>query len=685
MNTADKFSTPGGNFITGFRRNNIDNSMEQNNLKIGLIQTDAAGDPDFNLQKTLALAEEALLKGAKIICLQELFRLPYFPQSENCDPEKYSETIPGVSTDAFSKLAEKYHAVIIVPLFEKAGDGKFFNSAVLINADGTLMPAYHKVHVPYDPLFYEKNYFFPGDSYRVYETAYAKIGVLICYDQWFPEPARIETLMGADIIFYPTAIGNFSEFSENNTETAEGDWKSAWVTVQRGHAVSNSVYIAAVNRTGKEDGIEFWGNSFVCDPFGNLIAQAGDKEQILIADIDFSKNTDVREGWGFLRNRRPETYSIMSEPVEFSHLKNGYICPPKNRQNTPVKLGYHMPAEWEKHDAVWLSWPCSDETFYDIESVEKAYSQIIREISASENVKLLVLDDYERERIRGILQEAGADLKNTEFIVSGYADVWFRDYGPVFVVNREKEALAIVDWIFNAWGGKYEELKPDNYIPSFIGEKLNMEVFSPGIVLEGGSIDVNGKGALLTTKQCLLNENRNPHLSKEEIEEYLSEYLGADNIIWLNRGICGDDTDGHIDDVARFVNEDTVICAIEDDINDENYEALKENYEILLNSFIKDENGGNKALKIITVPMPGRIDSEISLPASYTNFYIGNSFLLVPVFGTKNDNTALEILRGIFKTRKVIGIDCKAMVYGLGTIHCISQQQPSPKAFSVRQ
>jgi agmatine deiminase len=200
-----------------------------------------------------------------------------------------------------------------------------------------------------------------------------------------------------------------------------------------------------------------------------------------------------------------------------------------------------------------------------------------------------------------------------------------------------------------------------------------MEVFSPGIVLEGGSVDVNGCGTLLTTKQCLLNKNRNPQLSKEEIEEYLDEYLGAENVIWLNQGIEGDDTDGHIDDIARFVNKNTVICALEEDPDNENYKILRENFEILKNS--TDEN--KNPLNVITVPMPGRIDPEISLPASYTNFYIGNRVVLVPVFGTKNDKRALEIIKKAFPDRTVAGINCRRMVYGLGTIHCISQQQPS--------
>ncbi|MBN2733270.1 MAG: agmatine deiminase family protein [Methanomicrobiaceae archaeon] len=644
--------------------------MVQHKIKIGLIQTGVSEDLQYNLKKTLSLAEEAIDKGAKIICLQELFRLPYFPQYENADAEIYAETLSGESAQAFSELAKKHHVVIIVPVFEKTDEGKFYNSAIVIDTDGTVMPAYHKVHIPYDPLFYEKNYFYPGDSYRVYDTTFGKLGVLICYDQWFSEAARATALMGAEIIFYPTAIGRISGLDD----PTEGDWKSAWTTVQQGHAISNSVFVAAVNRTGTEGDIEFWGGSFVCDPFGNIIAEAGETEEILVAETDLSLNRDIREGWGFMRNRRPETYGILTKNVDVTHLSEGYICPPKSRPNTPKKEGFFMPAEWEHHDAVWLSWPDCGETFFDLLAVEQSYTEIISEISVSENVRLLVRNESTRERVLELLIKSGADLKKVSFFIYDYADLWFRDYGPVFVVNREKRQVASVDWIFNAWGDKYEELKEDTGIPSFISKIQGMRSFGPGIVLEGGSIDVNGSGTLLTTKQCLLNKNRNPHLSKEEIEEYLSEYLGAENAIWLDFGIEGDDTDGHIDDIARFVNKNTVICALEEDKAGDNYDILRKNYDILKNS--KDEN--NNPLNVVTVPMPGRIDPEMPLPASYTNFYIGNDVVLVPIFGTENDGRALSIIQKAFPNRRIKGINCRAMVYGLGTIHCISQQQPSP-------
>lgn len=267
---------------------------------------------DANLKKTLIKVEEAAQKGAQIICLQELYHTKYFPQIEKeqqIDIQKYAETIPGKSTRAFSELAKKYQTVIIVPLFERATDGKFYNSAAVIDTNGLLLKTYHKIHVPQDPYFYEQEYFELGNlAYRIYNTIYAKIAVLICYDQWFPEAARICTLQGADILFYPTAIGYIKDHT-----SADGNWQEAWQTVQRGHAIANGIHIAAVNRVGNEEELEFWGNSFVCNAFGNIIAQAGSKEETLIVPIDIAFNKRIRDGWGFLKNRRPDTYSPLTE------------------------------------------------------------------------------------------------------------------------------------------------------------------------------------------------------------------------------------------------------------------------------------------------------------------------------------------------------------------------------------
>ena len=282
---------------------------EREFVTIGLIQTTVSDNLKENTQKTVSRIEEASRRGAQIICLQELFRTKYFPQIEKKDFSNLAEMIPGESTTFFSKLAKENRVVIIVPIFEKGSNGKYYNSAVVIDADGKILGAYRKLHVPHDPLFYEKDYFEPGDSgYGIYQTKYARIGVLICYDQWFPEPARINTLKGAEIIFYPTAIGWIKDYT-----SSDGDWRDAWKTVQRAHAIENGVHVAAVNRVGEEGQLKFWGSSFVCDSFGNILAEASQtNEEVLVVEVDLRKNEEIQEGWGFLKNRRPDTYKSLS-------------------------------------------------------------------------------------------------------------------------------------------------------------------------------------------------------------------------------------------------------------------------------------------------------------------------------------------------------------------------------------
>lgn len=344
-----------------------------------------------------------------------------------------------------------------------------------------------------------------------------------------------------------------------------------------------------------------------------------------------------------------------------------------NSEKSCREQGFCMPAEWEKHDAIWLAWPYDPLTFPDrVERVEKTFVQIVKEIHECEQVNLFVRDQKTKAKTHNLFKKAAIDLSKINFYVSDYADVWFRDYGPIFVKNPSHE-LAMIHWDFNSWGEKYENLLKDKQIPQVINQKMALKCFQPGIVLEGGSIDVNGKGTLLTTEQCLLNSNRNPGLSKSDIERFLSDFLGVYNFIWLKRGILGDDTDGHIDDLARFVNPSTIVCAHQENPNDPDYGVLEENYEILTKAIDQD---GEK-LRVVKLPMPKVVSDEgETLPASYTNFYIGNGKVLVPIFDHENDKKALGILQEIFPTRKVVGIRCVDLVYGFGTIHCISQQQP---------
>ena len=351
------------------------------------------------------------------------------------------------------------------------------------------------------------------------------------------------------------------------------------------------------------------------------------------------------------------------------------------RKPTPAELGYFMPAEWQRHSATWLSWPKDPLTWPDrVPQVEEIFLQMVAALTPHEVVNLLV-DDAETEA--SVSQRCQpAVRKNIRFHHLQTVDSWIRDYGPNFLVNPSERSLAYNDWIFNAWGNKYEELKRDDIIPKRLEAELGVQRFEPGIVMEGGSIEVNGAGIVMTTEQCLLNPNRNPELDRGAIEAHLKSYLGVKQVLWLGEGIVGDDTDGHIDDIARFVAADAIICAVEDDPEDPNYELLQDNLRRL--QLATDLNG--RQYEIVTLPMPGVVaatgdNSERDvdrLPASYANFYIANEVVLAPIFGHKNDQRALDTLQKVFPGRRIVGINCEPLVWGMGTIHCVTQQQPMP-------
>jgi len=336
-----------------------------------------------------------------------------------------------------------------------------------------------------------------------------------------------------------------------------------------------------------------------------------------------------------------------------------------------------MPAEWRKHAATWLTWPKDPETWPDrVAQVEEIYIQIIAALTPHETVNLLVDDLATEHAVRDRCTFASAHNIRFHHILT--VDSWIRDYGPNFLIDGSGR-IAFNDWIFNAWGNKYETLKHDDGVPLFLEPVLQFRRFAPGIVLEGGAIDVNGAGCVLTTEQCLLNPNRNPHLTRPEIEEYLKNYLGVSKVLWLGEGIVGDDTDGHIDDIARFVAPDVIICAVEEDPADANYELLQDNLARLKS--MTDANG--RAFEIVTLPMPGSVGGTSTdtrnldrLPASYANFYIANGVVLAPVFGHVNDQRAVETLQRAFSDRRVVPINCEPLVWGMGTIHCVTQQQP---------
>ena len=349
-------------------------------------------------------------------------------------------------------------------------------------------------------------------------------------------------------------------------------------------------------------------------------------------------------------------------------------------EKTPASLGYSFPAEWEKHRATWFSWPRPEGiSFPDkYHTVPENLARIFKEIAPRERVEINVPNGNYERIVKEQLTEHGCPLKNIFFHHIKTDESWCRDHGPAFVQRKNrngKKETAIVDWGFNAWGGKYPPYDNDDNVPTRIAEEFGLPIFYPGIIMEGGAVEFNGEGTILTTTQCLLNKNRNPSLSKSEIEGFLKAFYGQKQVLWLGEGIAGDDTDGHVDDLARFINSTTIVVGVEEDSKDENYEILLDNLKRVRK--LKDQDG--KPFNIIEIPMPGVVEFDKQrLPATYVNFYFCNGALLVPTFRNKrNDKKALNILQEALPERKVIGIDCVELIWGLGAIHCLSQQQPT--------
>jgi agmatine deiminase len=335
-----------------------------------------------------------------------------------------------------------------------------------------------------------------------------------------------------------------------------------------------------------------------------------------------------------------------------------------------------MPAEWEPHAATWLSWPHKEASWPGkLAAIPPIWTEMVAALAPGEAVHILVNDAAPAAEVRASLERRGVPLARVHLHEVPTDDAWMRDHGPIFVTRVEpRPSLAITDWKYNAWGGKYPPWENDDRVPLRLAQLLELPAFSTDIVLEGGSIDVDGDGTLLTTEACLLNPNRNPHLGRAEIEQHLCDFLGVRRVLWLGDGIAGDDTDGHVDDLTRFVAPATVVTVVEEDPRDVNYERLRANLDRLRT--MRDARG--RPLRVVTLPMPEPIVYEDTrLPASYANFYIGNAAVLVPVLGGARDAEALATLRPLFPSRRIVAIHATDLVWGLGAFHCVTQQQPA--------
>jgi agmatine deiminase len=344
---------------------------------------------------------------------------------------------------------------------------------------------------------------------------------------------------------------------------------------------------------------------------------------------------------------------------------------------TPASLGFRMPAEWAPHRGTWLSWPHKEASWPGkFAPIPGIFARMVGELVQQEEVHINVNGPDMQEGVRTLLRHEGVALGRVAFHHHPTNDAWCRDHGPIFIERDAggRTEQAIVDWAYNAWGGKYPPYDLDDVIPTRIGRELGLPVFHPGIVMEGGSIEVNGRGTLITTEACLLNPNRNPGLTRAQIEAHLRAYLGVQHILWLGNGIAGDDTDGHIDDLTRFVDPSTVVTVVEEDPADENYEPLQENLQRLRN--MTDQDG--RPLRVESLPMPPALYHKGQrLPASYANFYIGNGVVLLPGYATEQDARACATLQRLLPDRRVVVINCIDLVWGLGAFHCVTQQWPA--------
>lgn len=344
---------------------------------------------------------------------------------------------------------------------------------------------------------------------------------------------------------------------------------------------------------------------------------------------------------------------------------------------TPAEQGFFFPAEWHPHRATWLTFPHNDHSWQGdkLARMRPQYLAFIRAISAGEKVCITANDEALKEQIKQWLLTEGVDLQQIELYVHATNDAWCRDHGPAFLIQPGTGRRLIVNWEYNAWGGKYPPYDADNQLPAFVAQQLNLPCVSAGIVMEGGSVEFNGAGTLLTSRSCLLNPNRNPQLTQGQLEEYLFDFYGVQQVLWVEGGIEGDDTDGHIDDTTRFVNEDTVVACVEPDRSDANHAILQQNLRQLGQMRLP----GGRQLNIIELPMPrAHVIDGLRTPGSYANFLICNAGVIVPVFNNVNDDRAVGLLEKAFPQKKIIPLLASEIIWGQGSFHCLSQQEPLP-------
>lgn len=658
----------------------------------------------------------------------------------------------------FAALSKRLNVVLPISFFERAHRA-FYNSLVVLDA-GRCLGLYRKSHIPDGPGYQEKYFFNPGDTgFRVWETQFGTIGVGICWDQWFPECARIMALQGAEILFYPTAIGT-------EPQDAGLDSSRHWRLVMQGHAGANLVPVVASNRIGKELTNTFYGTSFIADHLGEVVQSAADEREILLHTFDLGELKAIRASWGIFRDRRPDLYtplltldgftihpgaraalggavletssSSSSSSVMLSGARGkttipaavddlnrriaadlalsgqqqqqeagGYHGGPAEPLSTPAADGFLMPAEWEAHESTWMCWPFRPDNWRENAiPAQSAWRHLISQIAKFEPVNLLT-PAAEFEKVSEMFESLHGRVRVLEMAQN---DAWIRDTGPIFVVrkisdpSRPEDNVRGVDFEFNAWGGVEDGCYPhwdqDQLIPKKVLAIENKRRYDCPLVLEGGSVLSDGQGTVIVTEECLLHPNRSldgKPRSKAELEACLRDFLGAKKVIWLPFGTYGDvDTNGHVDNICSFIAPATVLLHWTEDEADPQYERSLAALKVLESS--TDSCG--RGFRVVKLPQPSRPllrsqeekeglqdgdhsprQEETRLPATYANLYIANGAVFVPTFQDPNDEVAISIIQEVVgKERKVIPIPGREILLGGGNIHCITQQQPRPRA-----
>lgn len=660
-------------------------------VTVSACQFSCTADITQNMLTAEAIVRLAASNGANIVLLQELFLSLYFCQFE--DESNYKLAIKNDSSSGvlkhFKALSKELQICLPISFFE-VHNNNYYNTTVVYDS-GVDLGYYRKSHIPTGPGYEEKFYFTPGDTgFRVFETKYCKIGIGICWDQWYVEVARILSLQGAELLLYPTAIGSEPHDSMVNSRVH-------WMNVMRGHSAANIIPVVCSNRIGTENGITFYGNSFITDHTGEIIKKFDVEQQcgVLTHTFNLDDIKQKRVSWGVFRDRRIDLYQpILTHDGRSSGSNNvnnivtnthelGDISV---RLTTPVRDNFVMPAEYDPHEACWMAFPYKKSVWsHQAKPAQEAIIEIAKSISRYERVMLLVLPSF-YELARKMIPVT-CDIK---LIPAEYDDIWLRDTGPTFVVNHEKNSVRGINWKFQGWGlgEKYIDIQVEDKVSYFINSTAHAESYICGLVLEGGSFHTDGEGTLLTTEECVLNSNRDENRTKESLTKMFQDYLGVEKVIYLPFGVIHDnDTNGHVDNMCTFVRPGEVILAFPDDVTHPQYARSQQAYEILSNVL----DAKNRKLKVHILPHPPLMHTTADdlveleddlrsvgepLAGSYINYYLANNAVILPQFGVNTDEKAVEVMKTVFPAHDIVPVNSKAILLGGGNIHCCTQQQP---------